>query len=316
VLLGTILLIAGLTVLAGGSELLVRGSVRLSHRLKIPMVIVGVVVVGFGTSAPEMAVSVLASVRGQGGIALGNLVGSNIANIALVLAVMAVICPVPISRPTLMRDIPLIAGGTIVFSILLIDRTLGRWDGALLVGLFILIIVYMVYKSFQRPTEVGKGVGETAPDIVSSGLPYSSLILMFGGLGGVLGGAYLMVDGATRIALILGISEEIVGLTIVAVGTSLPELGAAVASARHKVHDLTIGNVMGSNLFNILAISGLAGLARPISVTDTIRLQSIPFLLGATVLLFPLIWPRYRIGRWKGVLLLGVYALFVVFILV
>ena len=183
-----------------------------------------------------MAVSVLASVRGQGGIALGNLVGSNIANIALVLAVMAVICPVPISRPTLMRDIPLVAGGTIVFSILLIDQTLGRWDGALLVVLFTLIIGYMVYKSSQSSTEDVKRVRETAPGVVSSGLPYF-LALIFCGLGGVLGGAYLMVDGATRIALILGISDEIVGLTIVAIGTSLPELGAAVASARHKVHD-------------------------------------------------------------------------------
>jgi cation:H+ antiporter len=298
----------GLASLYLGADWLIRGSARLARDLGVSGLVIGLTVVAMGTSAPELIVGVVAAARDRGDIAIGNVVGSNIANIALILGLAAMIRPISVQMRLLKREVPIMIGAAVLFYVLAINGDLDRLDGlALLVGLT-LFIVYLLrgargespiisaeYKKFTRPGgTLGGHIGLTAL-----------------GVGTLLLGAHLVVEGASDAARILGISELAIGLTVIALGTSLPELATAVAASIHDEGDILVGNVVGSNVFNVCAVLGVASAIRPLDVGPTIILVEAPIMLAISVLLLPFVWTALRVSRMEGGILLAAYAAFI-----
>jgi cation:H+ antiporter len=260
----------GFTMLYYGAEWLVKGSSSLARSLGVTPVVIGLTVVAFGTSAPELVVSVVSSIQGKSMIAVGNVVGSNICNIALILGISAVFQPITCDASVVKRDIPIMIGISLYLLVLSLNSTIGRLEGATLFGG---IILYTVYNYYNARRESASGADE---EIVLSklGLEEETLTasrrkqLLFIGVGicGVVVGAQLVVDSAVKIMTVLGVSEKFIGLTIVAFGTSLPELATSVVAAIKKEMDISIGNLVGSNVFNILSVVGAASLIRPIPI--------------------------------------------------
>jgi cation:H+ antiporter len=306
-------LISGFVVLYFGAEWLVGASARLAVRFGVKPLLVGVTVVAMGTSAPEFVVSVMSVHHGNGGIAVGNVVGSNICNTALVLGLSALICPILVSKQFFKFDIPVLIGASFLVLYFLnngeIKDEIRVWEGIVLLALF---AGYMAYNIATAKTGGdGDDVGAIVGDVKKVSV-VKNLLLVLLGLGMLMGGANLLVDGAVVIATSFGMSKAVIGLTIVAFGTSLPELATSVVAALRKHNDIAIGNVVGSNLFNILCILGVVGTMGPINTVGVGENRGIEFYdllimsLINLVLLAPLI-AKSVLNRWIGGLLAGTY---------
>jgi len=309
-----VLLTLGLVLLIGAGDALVRGAVALSLRLAIPAVIISATVVGFGTSAPELLISVEAALEDAPGIALGNVIGSNIANVFLVLGVPAVIATLGGCGPDAQRNLYVMLGATAVFALLLLPGTLWRWSGAILA----LICLAMILDSARhglaaRNRSEAEALEELAEleDVDPHMALWKVWLLIGAGVVGLPVGADLLITGARGIADALAISEAVIGLTVVAIGTSLPELATTVAAAFRREADVAIGNVVGSNIFNITGIIGVAALVSPLAVPAEIPARDLWWMIGASLLLAPYVLLRRSISRLAGVAFLAVYAAYV-----
>jgi cation:H+ antiporter len=299
-------------LLFAGAESLVRGATALALRLGLSTLLVGLTVVAFGTSAPELVVSSAAALDGVGGIAVGNVVGSNVANIALILGVSAIIRPLRVQAQLVRIDLPLMIGASLVLSALLFDWTLSRLEG---LGLVIGLLAYLVfsYRWARRERMREPLPADPLPSGSSSLLVNGFLVLL--GLAMLVLGASWLVDGAVSIAERAGVSPTVIGLTLVALGTSLPELATSVVAAVRGADDLAVGNVVGSNLFNVLGILGTAALLRPLQVPD-LGPEDLLALVGTAVMILPLARSGFVLSRIEGALLSLGYLGYVAFLLV
>ncbi len=291
-------IIGGFVILTLGAEALVRGASAIALRLGIAPLVIGLTIVAFGTSAPELAVSLKSALAGKSGIALGNVIGSNIANIGLILAITALIRPIQVQSQMVRRDIPIMIVASLLFWGLLLDGGLSFWDGALFTTLLFL------YLSFSYISSKKGANSEELNERPQK--PLLSVLLIIIGIAMLVSGGILFVDGAVELATALGISEVIIGLTIVAIGTSMPELVTSVVAARKGESDIAIGNIVGSNLFNILGILGITALIHPIAAGGVQSLDLMVMLLLA-LLILPFAWSGFRIGRREGGILLAGY---------
>jgi cation:H+ antiporter len=307
-------LILGLLLLVGAGDGLVRGAVALSLQLGIPAFIISATVVAFGTSAPELLISVQAALDDAPGIALGNVVGSNIANVLLVLGVPALIVPLAGCGPEAHRNLYLMLGATALFAGLALVGTLFWWGGLVLVS----VAIYMVWDAIRTGRAARNGPDDTLletlieleeadPDMAR----WKVLLLLGVGIVGLPIGAHLLVTGARGIAMGFGVSEAVIGLTVVAIGTSLPELATTITAAIRRQADIAIGNVIGSNIFNITAIIGAAALTSPLAVPAEILGRDLWFMIATTLLLAPLVLYCRSIGRVTGGLFLLLYVGFI-----
>jgi cation:H+ antiporter len=310
-----LLLVLGLALLLGGGNWFVDGAAGLARLFGVRPLIIGVIVIGFGTSAPEMLVSLFAVVEGKGGIAVGNIVGSNIANVGLVMALAAIVFPLAVERSVLRKELLLTILITFLFGVLVIfDGRLDWLDGSVLLFAFAAVMVYIT--AWPRRTsdrEVAEMIVES-PTIVIPRRPPVAIGQTLLGLALILVGANLTVDNAATIARQFGISEAVIGLTLVAVGTSLPELVAAIIAAWKRETDLIVGNVLGSNIYNLAAIGGLVGVfsGSGLGIEEQIRFESILIMGALTLLLLPLLHRGSRMDRVEGVLVAGGYLIYTV----
>ena len=306
-----LLFILGLVLLVGGAELLVRGASRVALAAGISPLIIGLTVVAFGTSAPELAVTTSASLRGEPDLALGNVVGSNIFNVLVVLGASALFAPLLVSRRLVRLEVPLLTLSSLVVLGLALDGLISRFEGGLLLaGAFAYTALLFVQARGGGGDVPGAEVGEldTQPSRGLAGI-LKDAVLIVGGLGLLIVGSGWLVDGARIFAATLGVSELVIGLTIVAAGTSLPELATSVIAAIRGQRDMAVGNVIGSNLYNVLLILGAAALVAPDGVpapAAAVRFD-IPVMLGVSVACLPVFFSGLRIARWEGALFLGYY---------
>ena len=305
------LFVVGLVLLVVGAEVLVKGASRLAAGFRISPLVIGLTVVAFGTSAPEMAVSAGAALSGQGDIALGNVLGSNIFNVLFILGLAALIAPLVVSRQLIRLDVPLMIGATVLVILLSLDGELGMLDGALLMFLIIAYTGFLVVSSRRAnsPTDAGElGV----PDAEHSGSMLVNVLFIIGGLVMLVLGARWLVNGAVSMATAFGLSERVIALTIVAAGTSLPEVATSVIASIRGQRDIAVGNVVGSNLFNLLAVLGLAGLLSPagVQVSDAVLRFDMLIPLAVAVACLPIFFSGFRINRWEGLLFLAYYVIY------
>jgi cation:H+ antiporter len=291
--------VAGLIGLFFGGEALVRGSVGVARRLAIPPLLIGLTVVGFGTSTPELLVSVDAALRGVPDIAVGNIVGSNIANILLIVGLTALVWPITVMGATLRRDTLVMVAAALVLVPVFALAQLGRLPGLLLVAG---LIGYLVW-AYRTP---GDAEPEDA-DLPAPSSTWVSILWVVGGLVVLMAGARFLVDGSVSIARGYGISEAFIGLTIVAVGTSLPELATSLIAAFRRQSEIAIGNIVGSNIFNVLGILGLTAVIAPIPVAERFLTFDLPVMIAASLVLTGLLLTRPQIGRVIGACLLVAY---------
>lgn len=294
------MLLAGLAGLFFGGEALVRGSVGIAQRLAMPPLLIGLTVVGFGTSTPELLVSVDAALRGVSDIALGNVVGSNIANILLIVGVSALVWPIRVSGDTLKRDTAVMMAAAIILVPIFAFGMMGRVAGGILFASLVAYLVFAYRQSRNAPL-----ADEGDLPVPARGL-WLSLIWVIGGLVALMFGARFMVDGAVTIARTFGVSEAFIGLTVVAVGTSLPELATSLIAALRKQSEIAIGNIVGSNIFNILGILGLTAIIAPIPVASRFLTFDLPIMIGVSLVL-TLLLRRQTIGRGVGIVMLVAY---------
>jgi len=314
VILTLVQLIAGFVLLTYGAARLVDGSSALALKAGLTPLVVGITVVAFGTSAPELVVSIRATLAGNSEIAIGNVIGSNIANIALILGVTAVIKPMMIHASLLRVDIPLMMVITFVASIFIVDDVIGRIEGFILFSGLIAYIVYNIRRTRSLPKElVDQLVEEPDEDAVSMRVSKIWLLIVFG-LGLLIAGGELLVSAAVRIARDLGISEAVIGITIVSVGTSLPELATSAVAAIKKEADIAVGNIIGSNVFNLLSILGITGLIHPLD-SSSFGLVDLSVMLGLTIIIWPLMRRGFQINRLEGGLLLAIYGGYITWLL-
>ncbi len=308
-----VLVLAGLVLLAAGGESLIRGAARLAAAVRITPVVIGLTVVAFGTSAPELAVSVQAALSDQGDVALGNVVGSNIFNILLILGLSALLVPLSVAARLLWWDVPLMIAASALVVVFAWDGTLSRWDGLLLSGA---IVAYTVFAVVQARRESPPVHHEYQQQF--GGVPRGwkaivvQVVWIAVGLGLLALGSRWLVRGAVEIARSLGISELIIGLTIVAAGTSLPEVVASVVASLRGQRDIAVGNVVGSNLFNLLAVLGSTALVGKggLAVPAEALAFDLPVMIATALACLPIFFTGHVIARWEGALFLGYYGLY------
>jgi cation:H+ antiporter len=305
-LLPIISVVAGLALLVWSADRFVDGSASAARHFGLPSLLIGMVIVGFGTSAPEMVVSTLSSYQGNPGIALGNAYGSNITNIALILGVAALINPITVHSLVLRKELPILTAVTALAAFQLYDGNLSRMDAIVLIGVFAVLMGWAIREGLgKKPDALGS---EFEQELQTHAMPLNkALFWVIAGLILLIISSRMLVWGAVKIAISLGVSDLIIGLTIVAVGTSLPELASSIIAARKGEHDIALGNVLGSNLFNTLAVVGIAGLIRPMTVEPEIFSRDILTMAIFTVSLFVIGYGfkgQGRINRFEGTALL------------
>lgn len=302
-------LIAGLILLPLGAEMLVRGASSLALRMGITPLVVGLTIVAFATGTPELAVSIKGAVTGNSGIALGNVVGSNISNIALVLGVAALVRPMKVQARLVRREMPLMVGASVFLFLLLLDGALGRADGLVLLvtGVGYTVFAYRGAKAGAAPAVTE----EFEEAILQSRLPARDAVLMAGGIVALVVGAESLVRGAVAVAGALGVDQAVIALTVIAIGTSLPELATSVVAARKEQADVAFGNVIGSNTLNILAVLGITALIHPFAVVG-IRPLDLGMLVGTAVLVLLLMARGWVLNRAEGFALMTLYVAYVV----
>jgi cation:H+ antiporter len=319
-----LLILGGLLLLVVGGELLVRGAVRFAERLGVSPLMIGLTLVGFGTSTPELVTSVQASAIGSPGIAVGNIVGSNIANILLILGLSAVIYPMAVSGQALRRDGVLVLVAALLLAGVGVTAGLIRPIGVAFVGLLIAYLVYAYLQerrgsadhtaAFERAEAMELADPGLRPRAGTSGgfLQMAVPLLMaLAGLAIVILGGRFLVDGAVQLARGMGMSETLIGLTIVAVGTSMPEFVTSILAAFRKQADVAVGNILGSNIYNILGIGGLTALIAPTVVPPQIAAFDLPVMVAASLALLVFAWTGARISRGEGALLVGAYVAYI-----
>ncbi|NKQ12514.1 calcium/sodium antiporter [Pseudomonas sp. SST3] len=313
-------LIAGLVLLVAGAEVLVRGAAKLAAQFGIPPLIIGLTVVAFGTSAPETAVSVQASLNGSGDIAIGNVLGSNIANVLLILGMTSLVAPLIVSRQLIRLDVPIMIGASLVTYALAWDGALSRLDGALLFAAVIAYTLFLIISS-RRANAAATADDEFAKEfgLDAQPKPYASLInagLVLAGLVLLVTGSNFLVEGAVSLARALGLSELVIGLTVIAVGTSLPELATSILAAIRGERDIAVGNIVGSNIFNLLCVLGLASLVSPqaIGVAANALAFDFPVMIAVALACLPIFFTGYSINRWEGLLFLAYYVAYTVYL--
>ena len=299
----------GLVLLYYGAEALVRGSSSLALRLGLSPLVIGLTVVAFGTSSPELVVSLKAGLAGQGNISVGNVVGSNICNIGLILGICALVTPIATTSQIVRIDIPIMIAVTAFTTFLLWDGTLGLAEGIILFALLLAYVVFSVYLARRQPTDALGAEFDTEVKASKRGL-FIDLLMVAGGLVLLIFGARFLVDGAVVIARAFGWSEALIGLTVIAVGTSLPELATSLVAAVKKEADIAVGNIVGSNIFNLLGILGITAMATPLAASG-ISLVDYAVMAVFALVLWPMAYHQKRITRLEGAILLAGYAAYV-----
>jgi len=314
VLLSFGLIVVGLVLLLIGGEMLLRGAVGLAALLRLTPAIIGLTVVAAGTSVPELAVSGIAAYQGKPDIAVANVVGSNIFNIAVIIGICALIRPLAITGNTIRLEYPVLALVTLLCLVIAQDGEISRLDASLCLAVYIAFTMYLVSLVRQQVTaaEVQELKAEVKELIPSENRPraWVCITLLAGGVVFLAAGAHLTVTGAVELARLVGWSERVIGLTIVSAGTGLPEVVASLVSSVRGRSDIAIGNVIGSNLFNILVILGLSAMATPLPVQPALVASDCWCMLGLTLLLFPIMFTGLRVGRAEGGILLVAYCLY------
>lgn len=316
-LLAIAAVIGGLILLVWSADKFVEGAAGTAAHAGMPPLLIGMLIVGFGTSAPEMVVSALAALEGNPSLALGNAYGSNISNIALILGVVAVMSPVLVNSAILKKELPILTLVTLLAGYQLIDGHISRMDAWILIGVLAVLMGWSIYAAMT-----GKGdvlAGEVETDLAEHPLPLKkALFWLVVGLILLVVSSRALVWGAVLIAQSLGVSDLIIGLTIVAIGTSLPELASSIAAVRKGEHDIAFGNVLGSNLFNTLAVVGIAGTIKPMSVDPAVLQRDWSLMMGLTLVLFVMgfgLWGRKgQITRTNGIGLLVVYVAYMAYL--
>jgi cation:H+ antiporter len=314
-------LILGLVVLIVGGEFLVKGAVGCSAAFKISPLVIGMTVVSFGTSAPELLVSLQSALDGNPGIAIGNVVGSNIANIALVLGITVIIFPIIAERQTKFIDYPMMLLACILFYVFALDNVIELYEGIILFGILVSFTTYLVVNS-RKKTKKAEADADDDDDEYKDALKFpiwKSIVFLLLGLVALYFGSEWFVDGAVGIAEVLlegnPDKDSIIGVTVVAFGTSAPELVASIVAAVRKQSDISLGNLIGSNIFNVFAVIGITSIVKPIGVSDQVLEFDMYWMLGIMLLLIPILLLGKRVGRFKGVLLFGSYVAYVAVIL-
>jgi cation:H+ antiporter len=303
----------GLALLVGGAELLVRGASRLAARLGIPPLIVGLTIVAMGTSAPEVAVSFQSALRDESDLALGNVVGSNIANVLLILGLSAVVAPLIVSSQLVRVDVPVMIGASALVLLLALDGRLGRSEGVALLALmggYTAFLCVMAFRGREAPTDEPDGTARR-------GHPGLDVLRVACGLALLVFGADRLVAGAVAIAESLGVGKLIIGLTVVAVGTSLPELATSVVAAIRGQRDIAAGNIIGSNIFNLLFVLGLSAAGAPegIAVASEALRFDLPVMAAVAIACLPICFTGYSIARWEGALFLAYFVAYVSYLI-
>ena len=315
-----LLILAGIAILLTGGELLVRNASRLSLSLGVTPLVVGLTVVALGTSAPEMMTSVYSQWIGQGSVAIGNVIGSNIFNVFAILGLSAVVAPLAVDTNLLKLDVPLVIIGSIVVLGFAYSGTIGRWEAAMLaVGLF----VYLFWsikngKSGQAPPAV-EGLQSASEVMAPRSRHWAVLVLLtLVGLGLIILGGRLFVSGAVDLARTFDVSESVIGLTIVAAGTSMPELVTSMLASYRGHRDIAVGNVVGSNLFNLLGVLGISGLvgAEPLAVEEKLLTFDLPIMIIGALICLPMMASSGRLERWEGAVLFAGFLTYVTYLVV
>ncbi len=307
-----VFLFLGLIILLTSGKYLVDSSVVIARLFRIPTIIIGLTIVAFGTSAPELLVSVQAAVQGHPDIAMGNVIGSNISNILLVLAATAVIFPIMVEPPFVRRDWPILAGISLLLTLFILDLELKRWEGLVFLGIFALYIIFSIRQA-RDPGNADKA------EIHKSAVTmkwWTAAIIFLASCAGLSIGADILVESTSEIAGKLGISERVISISMVALGTSLPELTTSVIAALKKETSISVGNIIGSNIMNIISVLGLTAVISPIGTAPATLRMDIPWMLGATLLLFLFMVParKGKINRFEGVVMIVAYLLYIYFI--
>lgn len=312
-LLTIILLIVSLGILYFGADFLVKGSSSLALRAGIPSLIVGLTIVSLGTSSPELVVSLKASLSGQPEIAAGNVIGSNIFNIGVILGICALIAPLTITRSLIRQDMPFLLFGVILLPFFFMEGEISRIES----GIFCLGALTYTLLLIRNARKAKKKEKEQPVETSQNAKPARSWILdvffVILGLVMLIGGSNLLVDNAVKIARVLGMSEAIIGLTIVAAGTGTPELATSIVATIKGNKDIAIGNVVGSNIYNILLVLGVSSMIKPISTTGISTVDTY-ILLGFSILLLPLMRTGYELKRWEGGLMLSLYVIYILYL--
>jgi cation:H+ antiporter len=307
-----ILLILGLAVLVVGGELLVRGAVGIAKKAQLSTLVIGMTVISFGTSAPELFVSIDSAMAGNPDIAMGNVVGSNIANIALVLGLTVLILPIAVDRNSKVIDWPVMFGATLLFVLFSYDLVIQWWEGAILFGI-LLVFTYLLIRNSRRTSKKAAAAETSDDDEVASIKDKFGLSILFTllGLVSLYFGAGWLIDGAVGIAESFGMEERVIAVTVVAFGTSVPELVTSGVAAFKGETDISVGNLIGSNIFNIMAVIGVTAMVKPISVDAQILNSDMIWMIAISLAVLPMMLIGKKIGRLKGTLLLSTYIVYI-----
>lgn len=308
-----LLLVAGLAVLIVGGEVLVRGAVGLSAAMKISPLVIGMTVVSFGTSAPELLVSLQSAMDGNPGIAIGNVVGSNIANLALVLGITVLIFPIVAEKQTKRIDYPMMMLASVLFGVFALNNMIDRWEGIVFVTVLVGFTVFLIrYSRKSEKSKLEQAIGGEKPDAGEvKDSPWLSVGLLLVGLVALYFGSEWFVGGASDLAAKFGLSDSVIGVTVVAFGTSAPELVASIMAAVKKQSDISVGNLIGSNIFNVFAVLGVTSIVKPVGVDQSVMTFDMIWMLGIAAFMIVVLYLGDKIGRFKGLLLLLSYVIYI-----
>lgn len=304
-ILNVLFILVGIVLVLWGADRLTDGAVAVAEKMKMPQIVIGLTIVAMGTSMPEFCVSLVSALKGTTDLAVGNIVGSNIFNTLLIVGVSAWVAPMTILKSTVRKDIPFALFASIILFIMCLDDNISRLDAGILFVLF-LVFMYVTLKSAKPKEDDTTAKTDSIEDNKKPMAAWLSIVWIIVGLACLIGGSNLFVEGATKVAEHIGVSEAVIGLTIVAGGTSLPELATSVVSAHKGNSGIAIGNVLGSNVFNILAILGVTGVITPMHLQG-ITMLDLSMMVVSTLLVWLFSFTKYKIARWEGIVLTIVF---------
>lgn len=304
-ILNVLFILVGIVLVLWGADRLTDGAVAVAEKMKMPQIVIGLTIVAMGTSMPEFCVSLVSALKGTTDLAVGNIVGSNIFNTLLIVGVSAWVAPMTILKSTVRKDIPFALFASIILLIMCLDGNISRLDAGILFVLF-LVFMYVTLKGAKTKDDDTTAKTDSIEDNKKPMPTWLSIVWIIVGLACLIGGSNLFVEGATKVAEHIGVSEAVIGLTIVAGGTSLPELATSVVSARKGNSGIAIGNVLGSNVFNILAILGVTGVITPMHLQG-ITMLDLSMMVVSTLLVWLFSFTKYKIARWEGIVLTIVF---------
>ena len=304
-ILNVLFILVGIVLVLWGADRLTDGAVAVAEKMKMPQIVIGLTIVAMGTSMPEFCVSLVSALKGTTDLAVGNIVGSNIFNTLLIVGVSAWVAPMTILKSTVRKDIPFALFASVILLVMCLDGNISRLDAGILFVLF-LVFMYVTLKGAKTKDDDTTAKTDSIEDNKKPMGTWLSIVWIIVGLACLIGGSNLFVEGATKVAEHIGVSEAVIGLTIVAGGTSLPELATSVVSARKGNSGIAIGNVLGSNVFNILAILGVTGVITPMHLQG-ITMLDLSMMVFSTLLVWLFSFTKYKIARWEGIVLTIVF---------